>query len=125
MNNEVDYPKLKTTKNVIYFKTSDIARRDENGCYTIVGRKDDMIKINGNRVEPGEIEAAMRRIQGVHNAAVRDFQGDRQQVFLCAYYVAEADLNEEMIRRNGWKGTGSYGKSDIFRCKGKQTEPCQ
>ena len=64
----------------------------------VTGRLKTMVKINGNRVEPGEIEAAMRRIPGIQDAAVRDFEGDRQQVFLCAYYVAGGSLNEETIR---------------------------
>lgn len=80
------------------FHSGDIGKRLPDGNIVVTGRLNTMIKINGNRVEPGEIEAAMRRIQGIHNAAVRDFQGDRQQVFLCAYYVAEDDLHEEMIR---------------------------
>ena len=80
------------------FHSGDMGKRLPDGNIVVTGRLNTMIKINGNRVEPGEIEAAMRRIQGVHNAAVRDFQGDRQQVFLCAYYVAEDDLNAEMLR---------------------------
>ena len=80
------------------FHSGDMGRRLPDGNIVVTGRLNTMIKINGNRVEPGEIEAAMRRIRGIRNAAVRDFQGDRQQVFLCAYYVAEDDLNEEMIR---------------------------
>nr|MCR5211801.1 AMP-binding protein [Lachnospiraceae bacterium] len=40
------------------YHTADICRRDETGAYFVVGRNDDMIKINGNRIEPAEIEAA-------------------------------------------------------------------
>ena len=80
------------------FHSGDMGKRLPDGNIVVTGRLNTMIKINGNRVEPGEIEAAMRRIPGVLNAAVRDFQGERQQVFLCAYYVAGEDLNDEMIR---------------------------
>ena len=81
------------------FHSGDMGRRFPDGNIVVTGRMKTMVKINGNRVEPGEIEATMRRIPGIRNAAVRDFQGDRQQVFLCAYYVAEEDLREEEIRR--------------------------
>ena len=81
------------------FHSGDMGKRLPDGNIVVTGRLNTMVKINGNRVEPGEIEAAMRRIPGVENAAVRDFQGDRQQVFLCAYYVAGQDLDEEMLRR--------------------------
>ena len=80
------------------FHSGDIGKRLPDGNIVVTGRMKTMVKINGNRVEPGEIEAAMRRIPGIRDAAVRDFEGDRQQVFLCAYYVAVDDLDEENIR---------------------------
>ena len=80
------------------FHSGDMGKRLPDGNIVVTGRLNTMVKINGNRVEPGEIEAAMRHIPGIQNAAVRDFQGDRQQVFLCAYYVAEENVSEETIR---------------------------
>ena len=80
------------------FHSGDMGKRLPDGNIAVTGRLNTMVKINGNRVEPGEIEAAMRRIPGIQNAAVRDFQGDRRQVFLCAYYVAEKDIDEAMLR---------------------------
>lgn len=80
------------------FHSGDMGMRLPDGNIVVTGRLKTMVKINGNRVEPGEIEAAMRRIPGIRNAAVRDFKGERQQIFLCAYYVAEGDLAEDVIR---------------------------
>lgn len=80
------------------FHSGDIGMRLPDGNIVVTGRLKTMVKINGNRVEPGEIETAMRRIPGIQDAAVRDFDGDRQQVFLCAYYIAGGNLNEETIR---------------------------
>lgn len=80
------------------FHSGDMGKRLPDGNIVVTGRLNTMVKINGNRVEPGEIEAALRKIPGIGNAAVRDFQGDRQQVFLCAYYVAEHDMDEHMLR---------------------------
>ncbi len=80
------------------FHSGDMGKRLPDGNIVVTGRLNTMVKINGNRVEPGEIEAAMRRIPGIQNAAVRDFQGDRGQAFLCAYYVAGEAFDEGMLR---------------------------
>lgn len=80
------------------FHSGDMGKRLSDGNIVVTGRLNTMVKINGNRVEPGEIEAAMRNIPGIKNAAVRDFEGERQQVFLCAYYVCDDDPGEEAIR---------------------------
>ena len=69
------------------FHTGDMGKRLPDGNIVVTGRLNTMVKINGNRVEPGEIEALMRRIPWIRDVAVRDFQGDRQQVFLCAYFT--------------------------------------
>ncbi|MEJ0018151.1 MAG: AMP-binding protein [Acetobacteraceae bacterium] len=43
----------------IYF-TGDLARQTRAGIFVVLGRKDRMLKINGYRVEPTEVEAAIR-----------------------------------------------------------------
>ena len=50
--------------------TGDIVRRGSDDVYVVLGRKDRMLKINGQRVEPGEIEAALRGCEGVADCAV-------------------------------------------------------
>jgi acyl-coenzyme A synthetase/AMP-(fatty) acid ligase len=42
-----------------FYRTGDIVRRDAEGRYRFIGRNDGMVKINGNRVELGEIEAVL------------------------------------------------------------------
>ena len=82
-----------------YYKTSDVARLDSNG-YTILGRDDDMIKLNGNRIDPAEVETAIRRVTGCDFAAV--YTASRGGIsFLCACipeeWVAFAyDLREKL-----------------------------
>jgi acyl-CoA synthetase (AMP-forming)/AMP-acid ligase II len=46
------------------YHTGDLARKDENGNLILLGRNTDMIKINGNRIEPAEIEAAVKAAPG-------------------------------------------------------------
>ena len=56
-----------------------------------------MIKINGQRVEPGEVEAVLKQVDGIKNAIVKAFiTKDRQ--YLCAYYIATDNVSEDTIR---------------------------
>ena len=84
-------------KNKISFKnrvfyTGDLGYFNENGDLIVVGRIDDMIKINGNRVEPAEIETAIRKALNINNVYAKGFtEGDR--TFICAYFL-EDELRE-------------------------------
>ncbi|AZG44374.1 non-ribosomal peptide synthetase [Gordonia insulae] len=51
------------------YRTGDLVRR-RNGLLEYVGRADTQVKIRGNRVEIGEIEAALRALPGISGAAV-------------------------------------------------------
>jgi amino acid adenylation domain-containing protein len=53
------------------FRTGDTARWDEEtGSYVYHGRIDDQVKVNGHRIELGEVEAGLRACPGVFEAAV-------------------------------------------------------
>ncbi|MDI5970845.1 amino acid adenylation domain-containing protein [Streptomyces sp. SL13] len=55
---------------VPYYRTGDLVRRDPDGCYTFLGRVDDMVKIRGYRVEPGDVEHALLDQPGLTQAVV-------------------------------------------------------
>lgn len=86
----------KAFQNGIYH-TGDLARRDENGNYVLLGRSGDMIKINGNRIEPAEIEASIKQVLGIDWAAARGFE-EGGKSYLCAYYTADIEVDPAKMR---------------------------
>ena len=80
-----------------WLHTGDIVRELPDGNLVFVERKDWMLKINGQRVEPGEVEAVIKQIDGVANAIVKGFTTKNRQ-YLCAYYIASGNISEDTIR---------------------------
>ncbi|MEO8429881.1 MAG: amino acid adenylation domain-containing protein [Acidobacteriota bacterium] len=74
------------------YRTGDRARYRADGVIELLGRTDDQVKIHGFRIEPGEIEWALREHGAVHDAVVlpREFK-DRK--ILVAYVVARPGRN--------------------------------
>ncbi|WP_309711534.1 non-ribosomal peptide synthetase/type I polyketide synthase [Armatimonas sp.] len=73
------------------YRTGDLARWKSDGTVEFLGRADSQVKIRGNRVELGELEAALCRLPGVHEAAAlapTDIHGSR---YLVAYVVGNAE----------------------------------
>jgi amino acid adenylation domain-containing protein len=52
------------------FRSGDRVRRDPDGTLTFLGRIDDQVKIAGHRVDPADLEAVLRDVPGVADAAV-------------------------------------------------------
>ncbi|APU43541.1 non-ribosomal peptide synthetase [Streptomyces sp. TN58] len=52
------------------YHTGDLARRTLDGELEFTGRADDQVQLNGFRIEPAEVEAAIRELDGVVDAAV-------------------------------------------------------
>jgi amino acid adenylation domain-containing protein len=74
-----------------WFKTGDTGYFDTSGTLFILGRNDDQIKINGFRVEPVEIEAALRTIEDIDEAVISVVGDSGQSAYsdtlLAAYIV--------------------------------------
>ncbi|MFD4401206.1 class I adenylate-forming enzyme family protein [Nocardia sp. NPDC058499] len=64
-----------------YYPTGDLGRLDEAGFLFYHGRRDDMFKVNGATVYPGEVEKALRSLPDVTGAFVTDIgRGDGARV---------------------------------------------
>ena len=88
------------TKNAFvegWYHTGDLARKQADGNYILLGRTGDMIKINGNRIEPAEIEAAVKQVLGVSWAAARGFE-ENGKSYLCAYYTEDVTVDPDFMR---------------------------
>lgn len=72
------------------YHTNDIGYLDENGNLIVKGRKDDMIKINGNRIEPAEIESAIKNVLNVKNVVAKGFNVSNRS-YICSYLL-ESEL---------------------------------
>ncbi|MET0399016.1 MAG: amino acid adenylation domain-containing protein, partial [Longimicrobiaceae bacterium] len=81
------------------YRSGDRVRWTAEGELEFLGRIDTQVKVRGFRVEPGEIEAALRRHPGVRECAVvaREEGGDRQLVAYLAGDV-EVDALRERLR---------------------------
>ena len=89
-------------ENDLIYRTGDLARFLPNGEIEFLGRADFQLKLNGVRVEPGEIEARVLEYPGIRQCIVvareRSAEaGDRQ---LVGYFVTEpgSDADEAKLR---------------------------
>ncbi|WP_349409514.1 amino acid adenylation domain-containing protein [Pseudalkalibacillus sp. SCS-8] len=78
------------------YRTGDIAKWNEDGTITFLGRKDNQIKIRGNRVEISEIEAALLGHEDIGSAIV--VPKDDVQRDLVAYITTNKEIDVMELR---------------------------
>lgn len=80
----------------VMYRTGDYGCRLPDGSIEYLGRRDDQVKLNGIRIETGEIEAALNGHPAIKEAAVLVRQvasASTSAKALCAYYVADQELD--------------------------------
>ncbi|MGE3510010.1 MAG: amino acid adenylation domain-containing protein [Vicinamibacterales bacterium] len=80
------------------YRTGDLARRRHDGGLEYLGRIDHQLKVGGHRIEPAEVEAALRRITGVSEAVVTAMTGALGLTQLVAYLVTEHPPDAARLR---------------------------
>lgn len=70
------------------YRTGDLGRQGDDGTFEYLGRADQQLKIRGNRVEAGEVQAVLRKYPGVESAAVMGVPEPSGDRVLVAYVVA-------------------------------------
>jgi hypothetical protein len=75
------------------YRTGDVVRWRSDGELEFLHRNDSQVQIRGYRVEPGEVELALRGLPGVRDAAVRGFADPDGTAWLAAYVVTEAAVD--------------------------------
>jgi acyl-CoA synthetase (AMP-forming)/AMP-acid ligase II len=85
-----------------YYATGDVFRRDENGFYSFVGRRDDMFVCGGENLYPGDIEKALERHPAVQQAAVvpvpDEIKGAKPVAFVVRRAGAQPVTEDELKR---------------------------
>jgi len=90
---DFDNPELKK-----YYKTGDLVRINSNYVVEYISRVDNQLKIRGFRVETGEIENAIKGIEGVSMAHVTHTKDASNQTILIAYYTGSIELSALKIK---------------------------
>lgn len=84
-----------------WFSAGDMARKDEDGFYQIVDRKDNMIITGGENVYPSEIEEVVGSNECVFDCAVIGMPDDKWGEKVVAVVIpkdgSEEEITEEMI----------------------------
>ena len=83
-----------------YF-VGDAARKDEDGCFWIIGRVDDVINVSGHRMSTAEVESAIVSHPKVAESAAIGQQDEDSGQAICAFVTLEGDLegDDELVGR--------------------------
>jgi len=90
-------------KHKTMYRTGDLFRLNDEGNYEYIQRADWMLKVAGNRVEPGEIENAMCKVAPLTKAVVVGFEsraGAVAQTRLYACYTAAEQIDPKKIQED-------------------------
>jgi len=89
------------------YRTGDLTRWLPDGNIEFLGRNDTQVKIRGFRVEMGEIENRLSSHPGIKEAVVLA-QEEKEERYLCAYFVSEREYRILELRGSLLKELPDY-----------------
>jgi acyl-CoA synthetase (AMP-forming)/AMP-acid ligase II len=97
------------------YRTGDLVTLEADGNYAYLGRRDNMVKIRGYRVELGEVEATLYRHPAIHEAAVLPVPDELLGQRLLAVLAADGpgDLTRENVLDHCRQWLPAYMVPDI------------
>ena len=84
----------------LLYDSGDLARWRPDGAIDYLGRADEQVKLRGVRLEPAEVEAALRRQPGVRQAIVKLWPAAPGGAQLVAWLVGEALPEPAALQRS-------------------------
>jgi len=120
---ELTAERFTNVQGVPVYRTGDLVRWRSDGNLEYLGRLDDQVKIRGHRVEPGEVDAAVRACPGVRDACTLAVQ-DQLVTFVTPDSVAEQSGDTTDDWRTLWENTYAEGEpaaADDLNLKGWQS----
>lgn len=101
----VELPKMTASRfiacpfieNGLMYDSGDIVKLYDTGIMECIGRSDFQVKINGFRIEIGEIQSRILNYPNIKDCYVSalDIKGTK---VLCAYYVSNKNINEKNLK---------------------------
>jgi iturin family lipopeptide synthetase A len=80
------------------YRSGDLGRVLPDGTLELMGRADTQIKINGNRIELLEIEAAADSLPGVTKAVIKAFDRNDFEKFIVCFFTSTQVLDVQTLR---------------------------
>ncbi len=82
-----------------WWRTGDIAKKDEEGYFFYIGRKDFIIKTSGYRISPEEIERAIMTLPFVEVCAVLPKEDEKRGYIIKAVVKLKKNSKQELEGR--------------------------
>ncbi len=101
----------------IFYKTGDTVRLLPDGNIEFYGRKDNQIKLRGYRIEPGEIENQLTKLDGVRESVVKVNKFGANDDRLVAFLNVEPqfDMSRDLIMEHLSQSLPSYMIPSYFQ----------
>ncbi|OPZ85875.1 MAG: Gramicidin S synthase 2 [Firmicutes bacterium ADurb.Bin419] len=96
------------------YKTGDMGRWISDGNIDYLGRTDNQVKIRGYRIEIEEIEKCLLKHISIKNAVVDVRKKDNGSYYICAFYLAQNELDVHELKLYLKKELPEYMIPEVF-----------